>query len=205
MLHNWLYVLILLISACFVYILKVRSVKGYGLGLIINRPSINAFWVGLVTIIIGMCFLVNADFLLAAFYAIFVAISILIVFKEYNASILTPQNLYKNPYKSNVIAKNKSTSPFSYIGIFNAILRTVNVVIFSAILGALVGVMFHSVANIPEVDLVIYTAFVASLSFAGFITYFASTKHNIRAFLYGLLIAMICIGIIALSGKVMLK
>ena len=199
--HIWIYILILLISACFVYVLEARSVQGARFNAIVNYPSINVFWFGLVTIVIVMCFLISADFFIAAFYAIFVSVSILIVFRKYNTSIIAPQNLY-NPI---VIIKNKKKLSFKYISIFNVLLRVINVVILSAVLGALVGIMFHSVVNIAEVDLVIYTAFIASLSFAGFITYFASTKHNIRAFLYGLVIAVICMGIIALSGKVMLK
>lgn len=203
---NIIYSFIILISLIFVLALRnycLNSVASNRLE--INKTLIldlRLFWFLLAVIVIIFCFFISADFIIAAFYSLFISVALLIVFLNYRTDLIKPQGVY-----SIVSLEKAASSKFNFKAslIFSILCQIFNIIILAPLLSAIVGVSFHALLNIPEVDLVVYTAFVASISFAIFITYFASTKNHFRAFLYGLSIAFACLVFIVLSGKVMMK
>lgn len=197
--HITLYLTISVLAGLSILSLRLRTSPSLSDGAVPFAPSAATVWFVLLGLMLGLCFLVSADFLLAAFYVIFVFMALFVVFTKFNAAILRPNIDYGQASK-----KGGKFLPRSWISVAASALRVLNILVVSPILAGLTGAAFHAAVTAKEVDLIVYTAFVASLSFAGFITYFASVKQSGRASIMAMVYGLLCLAVISFSGKVML-
>jgi hypothetical protein len=154
------------------------------------QPS--RLWIMYLAAVSALCFVQNADYVIALAYVIVVVIALLSLSKKWNAKLLAPQEqLYAlNPNSSKLVEqfnpsvarKTKLTNGLS------SLIRAINLIFLAPILGAAIGISYRAYSSSVEANSIVFTGFIASLAYALFLLYFASVKRVALSSILSLLI-----------------
>lgn len=157
-------------------------------------------WTSYFSVIFIFCFIQNADYVIALFYVLFVSGGLLLLLSTTDKTIISPQDgLYiHSRSKRKTSTPNKKTIST----LIERTLRTINLVLLSPLIGAGCGILYRAYGQTNEVNLLVFTAFIASLCYAICLVYFSCTRRVGLSSLLGCATLFVIATIVALSQKV---
>jgi hypothetical protein len=163
-------------------------------------------WLGYFAAIFALCFFQNADYLIALAYVIFVFAALGLLAKKWPSDILAEQSgLYERPlgdvpFRPDMTLKLQGSTRL--LQNISGVLRVFNLILLSPILAAATGLLYRAYSLSVEANSIVFTGFIASLTYALFLLYFVSVKRVALSTVLGLVFVVSVVLAISFSSKV---